>query len=307
MSIQNRSLLQMSPGMRIALFLAMSGISIIVGAFITFSLVAGYFHVGLGDIQRLLLAPENATVALFANALASSIAFLVPSMVVAYFTMGPLLKNMGFKPIGEPRLLVWVILLAFAGLLLSGSLASVTEIIPVPQSFKAWANGLEDSYKKALTAMMQMHSILDLLINLTAVALIPAFVEELYFRGALQSNLKAWSGNYITAILITAIIFSAFHFSYFGFLSRMALGIVLGLIFEYTKSIWLCILLHFINNGVAIIALYTVRGNPAKADKIMEDHLPVYWVIAAVALVAFLLHKIKKEANYARLENDILK
>ncbi len=307
MSIQNRSLLQMSPGMRIALFLAMSGISIILGAFITFSLVAGYFHVGLGDIQRLLLSPENATLALFANALASSIAFLVPSIAVAYFTMGPLLNNMGFKPIGESRLLVWVSLLAFAGLLLSGSLASVTEMIPVPSSFKAWANGLEDSYKKALTAMMQMHTLPDLLINLTAVALIPAFVEELYFRGALQSNLKAWSGSYLTAIVITAIVFSAFHFSYFGFLSRMALGMVLGFIFEYTRSIWLCILLHFINNGVAIVALYTVRGNPAKADKIMEDHLPVYWVIAAVVLVVFLLNKIKKEANYARLENDILK
>lgn len=295
----------MSPGMRIALFIAMSGISMILGALITFSLVAGYFHVGLTEIQRILLSPENATVALFANALASLIAFLLPSIAIAYFTSGPLLKNMGFTSIRAPRLFISVILLAFAGLLLSGSLASVTEMIPVPQSVKAWANGLEASYKKALMAMTQMHSIGQLVLNLVAVALIPAFVEELYFRGALQSNLKAWSGSYITAILVTAIIFSAFHFSYFGFLSRMALGIILGFIFEYTKSIWLCILLHFINNGVAIIALYTVSGNPAKADKIMDDHLPVYWVIAAITLVVLLLNKIKKEANYGRLENDI--
>ena len=306
MSIQNRSLLQMSPGMRIALFLAVSGISMILGAFLTFSLVAGYFHVGLTDIQTVLLSPDHATVALFSNAMASTIAFLIPSMVVAYFTAGPVLKNMGFNATGNSRLIVFVVLLAFAGLLLSGSLASVTEIIPVPNAFKNWANGLEASYKKALMAMMQMHSVLDLLINLTAVALIPAIVEELYFRGALQSNLKAWSGSYIAAIVITAIIFSAFHFSYFGFLSRMALGMVLGFIFEYTRSIGLCILLHFINNGVAIIALYTVRGDEVKADKIMEDHLPVYWVIVAIALVVLLLNKIKKEANYARLENDIL-
>jgi membrane protease YdiL (CAAX protease family) len=157
---------------------------------------------------------------------------------------------------------------------------------------------LEANYKQALMTMMQMHSIADLLINLAAVALVPAIVEELYFRGALQSNLKAWSGNYWIAIIVTSIIFSAFHFSYFGFLSRMGLGIVLGFIFQYTKSIWLCILMHFINNGIAIVALYSAKGDMAKSDKIMEEHLPMYWGAFAIVLVVNLLKQIKKEANY---------
>jgi hypothetical protein len=288
----------MSPGMRIALFIAISGISMIIGAFVTFSIVAGYLQVGFDQIQRVLISPEHARLALFSNAFASLIAFLIPSIAVAYFAEGAIWKNLGFERVANAKLFIWVILLSIAGLLLSGALASVTELIPVPQSVKTWANGLEANYKQALMTMMQMHSIADLLINLAAVALVPAIVEELYFRGALQSNLKAWSGNYWIAIIVTSIIFSAFHFSYFGFLSRMGLGIVLGFIFQYTKSIWLCMLMHFINNGVAIIALYSAKGDMVKSDKIMEAHLPLYWGVLAIVLVVYLLKQIKKEANY---------
>jgi membrane protease YdiL (CAAX protease family) len=284
--------------MRIALFIAISGISMIIGAFVTFSIVASYLHVGFDQIQRVLLSPEHARLALFSNAFASVIAFLIPSIGVAYFAEGPIWKNLGFEKVANAKLFLWVILLSIAGLILSGALASVTELIPIPQAVKTWANGLEANYKQALMTMMQMHSIADLLINLAAVALVPAIVEELYFRGALQSNLKAWSGNYWIAIIVTSIIFSAFHFSYFGFLSRMGLGIVLGFIFQYTKSIWLCILMHFINNGIAIVALYSAKGDMAKSDKIMEEHLPMYWGAFAIVLVVNLLKQIKKEANY---------
>ena len=297
----------MRPGMRLAIFLGVTGISMILGAFITFTIVAGYFHVGFAETQRVLLQPENAHIALFSNALASMIAFLVPSFAVAYFSKGEILESMGFKKVQSIKQINWIILLSFAGLLLSGALSSVTELIPTTASFKAWADGLEASYKKAIMAMTQMHSVGDLIWNLIAVAFIPAVVEELFFRGALQKTLKEWSAKPVLAIVVTAIVFSAFHFSYFGFLSRLGLGIVLGFIFEYTSSIWLSIFMHCINNGVAIIALYGVRNDPAKVDKVMDGNVPLYWLLIAVALVTYFLFRLKKETNYARLENDILK
>ena len=305
MRSENRSLFQMRPGMRLAVFIALTGISMIIGAMISFSIVAAYLHVGFAGIQHALLAPENAHIALFANALASIIAFLLPGIAAAYFTEGSLLVNMGFAPVKHPKLIQWVVLIAFTGFLLSGALASLTEKISIPVNFKNWAEGLEVTYKKALMAMTQMHSVGDLLINLLAVAIIPACVEELYFRGALQKNLKDWSGKPMIAIVVTAIVFSAFHFSYYGFLSRMALGIVLGLIFEYTGSIWLAILLHAINNGVAVIALYTVKGNPDKVDKVMDENLPMYWGVVAIVLLIILFKNLIKDADYGRLEKSI--
>ena len=306
MSYKDRSLFYMLPGMRLAILIAATGISMILGAFITFSIVANYLHVGLTEIQTVLLLPKNAHVSLFANALASIIAFMLPSFAVAYFSKGPILQNFGFKKIESIKWVGWVILLALTGLLLSGATATLTEMIPIPVSFKQWAAELEASYKKAMVVMTQMNSIGDLLINLFAVALIPAIVEELYFRGALQKTLLAWSGKPIVAIVVTAIIFSAFHFSYFGFLSRMVLGIVLGFIFEYSRTIWLPILLHFINNGIAIVTLYTVRGNQQKMNKVMDENLPLYWGIVAIVLVVYFLHCLKKDTNYERLEKNIL-
>ena len=302
MRIEDRSLYEMTPGMRLAIFLAATGISMIVGAYITFSLVAAYLHVGISEIQMALMQPGNGHLSLFANAIASLIAFLVPSVAVAFFTKGTMLENMGFKPISNAKLVQWVVLLGFSGLLLSGALASLTEIIPIPAHFKNWADGLEAAYKKAMLAMTQMNSLGDLIINLIAVAIIPAIVEEVYFRGALQKTLCDWMHKPLVAIVVTSIVFSAFHFSYFGFLSRMALGILLGLIYEYTKTIWMPVLLHLINNGMAVIALYSVRGNQKNIDKVMDQSFPVYSLAIAIGLVAYLLMRLKKEAQYERLD-----
>ena len=198
-----------------------------------------------------------------------------------------------------------VILLALAGLVLSGALGSLTEKIPIPISFKNWADGLEAQYKKALVSMTQMHSIVDLLYALLAVAIVPALVEELYFRATLQKTLKDWTGKPIVAIIVTALFFSAIHFSYYGFLSRMALGILLGLIYEFTKTIWLPILLHFINNGIAIVTLYVVRNNPANIEKAMDENLPIYWGLIALVTIYFLLIKLQKNNHHAGLEKGI--
>jgi membrane protease YdiL (CAAX protease family) len=96
------------------------------------------------------------------------------------------------------------------------------------------------------------------------------------------------------AIVITAIIFSAFHFSYFGFLSRMSLGIVLGCIYYYTKTIWLPMLMHFLNNAIGVTTLYFVRNNPQKVEAVVNGNLTYYWVFIAIIVVYLLLKKLKE-------------
>ena len=85
----------------------------------------------------------------------------------------------------------------------------------------------------------------------------------------------------------------------------MALGIILGCIYYYTKTIWLPILLHFLNNGIAIVTLYTVRENPTNVDKIMDDNLPIYWGGVALIGIYFLLRQLKNSNPDAGLEKSI--
>ena len=107
------------------------------------------------------------------------------------------------------------------------------------------------------------------------------------------------------AILVTAIIFSAFHFSYFGFLSRMSLGIILGIIYFYTKTIWLPMLMHFINNCIGITTLYFVRDNPKKMDAVIDGNLPFYWVVVALFVITILCKKLKETTHDVQLEKSI--
>lgn len=304
MSSSETSIFNMPPGLRMVLFIGITGISMILGGLISFSIFAALVHVPFSQIQSVMLKPEMATMTQFANALATTIAFGLPSILIAYVTKGQWNKVMGFVPVKSLEQIGWVALIALVGLFLSGSLGDLNEKIPIPASLKLQAQQLEEQYKKALMAMTQMKSVLDLLYAVIAVAVIPAILEEVYFRGTLQKIIGDWSGKPMVAIVVTAIIFSAFHFSYFGFLSRMSLGIVLGLIYQYTKTIWLPILMHFINNSIGIIALYFVRNNPQKIDKVLDGTLSFYWAFIAIILIYFLLKQLKNSTKNEGLENS---
>ena len=297
MYTNENSIFNMSPGFRMVLFISMTGLSMILGGLITFSIVAAALNVPFIEIQTVLLRPENTSMTQIANAFASIIGFGVPALVVAYFTKGSFASNLGFKSIASEKQVGIVILLAFTGLILSGALGDLTDKITFSSSIRTWATDLEAQYKKALMAMTQMRSIGDLILAIVAIAVVPAIVEELYFRATLQKIIIDWSGKPLLAIVITAILFSAFHFSYFGFLSRMSLGIVLGLIYYYTKTIWLPILMHFVNNAIGVSALYAVRNNPKKIDQVMDSNLTFYWVFIGLVALVILFKQLKKTTD----------
>jgi len=119
-------------------------------------------------------------------------------------------------------------------------------------------------------------------------------VEELFFRASLQKILMDWFGKPYWAIVVTAIVFSAIHFSYYGFLSRMSLGIVLGCIYYFTKTIWMPMLMHFINNAIGVTTLYFVRADPQKVEAVVNGNLTYYWVFIAIIVVYLLLKKLKE-------------
>lgn len=304
MPTNEHSIFNMTPGFRMVLFIAMTGLSMILGGLITFSIVAATLHVPLVEIQSILMRPEYTSMTQTANAFASIIGFGVPALVVAYFTQGSLGKNLGFKPIASDKQVLIVILLALIGLILSGALGDLTDKLTFSTTVRNWATNLEAQYKKALMAMTQMRSIWDLLFAILAVAVVPAIVEELYFRASLQKIILDWSGKPMVAIVVTAILFSAFHFSYFGFLSRLSLGIVLGVIYFYTKTIWLPILMHFINNAIGVSALYAVRNNPKKIDQVLDSNLAYYWVILGILLLFLLFKQLKAISPIQALEEE---
>ena len=60
---------------------------------------------------------------------------------------------------------------------------------------------------------------------------------------------------------VSAFIFSAIHMQFYGFVPRMLMGAMFGYIFVWTGTLWVPILMHFTNNGLAVMAYYLIGEN----------------------------------------------
>jgi ABC-2 type transport system permease protein/sodium transport system permease protein len=125
---------------------------------------------------------------------------------------------------------------------------------------------------------------------LAAVAVVPAIVEELFFRGyflgAMRGRLPAW-----LAIVFTALVFGLFHASVGGViavervLSSMALGLVLGWVCWTTRSVLPGMFLHALNNAFVVSLAYWGDGlKTLGIDVEGQRHLPPAWLVGASAI-----------------------
>lgn len=107
--------------------------------------------------------------------------------------------------------------------------------------------------QELLEPLVNHSSAFKVLFSVVVLAALPAIGEELIFRGILQTKLIQATQNRHFAIVISALIFSAIHLQPVNLLGIAILGIVLGYLFDYTRSIWPSILLHFCINAFQIV------------------------------------------------------
>ncbi|KAF0241276.1 MAG: Abortive infection [Chitinophagaceae bacterium] len=244
-----------------------------------------------------LIKPENANLARLLNTITTFIAFFVPAWAVARISNKKPFAQLGFNKQYSLNQLGLVVLISFAALFLSGSLGALNEMIPMPDSFLKKARQLEETYKSAMLSMATMRSFTDYLLSLLVIALAPAIFEEVLFRGSLQQIFIGWTNNKWVGIIITSIIFSAIHGSYFGFLPRLGLGIILGLIFYLSKNLWLSIAMHFLNNAVVVTQIYVLTKMGKPIEKAMDESMPIW--LGGIALIGlfFAFNYYKQASN----------
>lgn len=163
-----------------------------------------------------------------------------------------------------------------------------------PESWETWGETLremENGAQKASAVMLDTTSVWAMIVNLLIVGLLTAFGEELFFRGTLQRTIAS-SGAYYGAIWIVAFIFSAVHFQFFGFIPRLLLGAWFGYLLFWTRSVWVPVIAHFINNGVVVVfAWLSSRGLEFNIDRfgVTEYGFPMPAFVSALAFVVFVI------------------
>lgn len=111
------------------------------------------------------------------------------------------------------------------------------------------------TYSTAYENILHRGSITGFFFDILTVALTPAFCEEFFFRGVIQTSLSHY-GTRSFAILGSALFFMLYHVNPYYAPFYFLLGLFWGEIFWRTQNIFLSSLAHFINNATAIIVFH---------------------------------------------------
>lgn len=219
--------------------------------------------------------------------------FLLPAIGMALFCDASPRHYLSLHRFNDER--VWLLVLASMFLIaapinfiamLNQQMELPTFMAPVEQ----WMRSQEDLAQQLTQNMIGDGTPQLLAINLIVMALCPAITEEFFFRGALQRLIGKWNSNPHFVIWSAAILFSAFHLQFYGFIPRMLLGAYLGYLLLWTRSIWIPVFAHFINNATAVIGMSdkNLRESALVTGEIPTDQIFQYGIAAAISLILFI-------------------
>lgn len=284
---------------QVGILTAFTGVGLIIAGFASFIPLLGKIDLkDLSSIQKLmdsLLKPENANTFRWMNTISTFCLFFLPVVFYGLLCHKKPMMHLGFKNSFNPLSAIVVLFIMLAALPMVSALQELTEMLPWSKAAMTRFKLAEETYNKQVAVMARMNDFTDYLISVVVIAFLPALFEETLFRGGIQNLFSRWFKMPILAIVVTSIIFSAIHGSYLGFLSRFALGFILGWIYYRTGNIWLNILGHFFNNAFAVTMLYvyTKPGQKVDPSKI-DETMPLWAGLVSIALVYGLMVLFEK-------------
>ena len=194
--------------------------------------------------------------------------FIIPSIVFGIYFYGKSFFK-GFD-LGESPYIIHIIL----GLLLlyvSYPLVNFAYFINTQLPLADWMRDSEKQVEETLNKILSSNSSFMIIVNILLISVMPAIGEELVFRGVIQKQLSKFFKSPHVAIWIAAAIFSGIHFQFEGFLSRVILGAILGYTYYFTKSLWVPIIIHFMNNLIPVVVFMVFKQDLTNTDNIVNE------------------------------------
>ena len=201
-------------------------------------------------------------------------------------------------------ILVWAFVILMVSTPAMNYIIELNNNMSLPQSMSGledWFRRSEDNAARSLTVLQGEHNIINLIVSILIMGLLAGFGEELFFRGAFQRLLTTGGVNRYLAVWSVAFVFSAIHFQFYGFVPRLLLGAYLGYLLVWSKSLWLPIAIHALNNTLYVILHWDSRDAATQplSDGIGAGsswpYAVVSAVITAVAIIYFRKYCLETE------------
>lgn len=160
------------------------------------------------------------------------------------------LKALGFRHFRIANAILWVIVLL------------VIIIFCVNPLYSYLINVLHLNVQTNDQLLLQQSKVapLSTYATLFAAVFIAPFCEEVFFRGFVFPGLRH-SMSLVWAIIISSLLFGVAHADIGSFPVLFIIGLALGFLRWRTQSIWPCIILHMLNNGIAaLIIVLAMQG-----------------------------------------------
>ena len=191
------------------------------------------------------------------------------SMMREHLEANPLNKGV-FKPYGAPLCALLVSLMTLAAGYISDPVVTLLPEMPefLEQALESMVNG-------------------NVLINLLCVSVFAPFFEEWLCRGMVLRGLLARNVKPVWAILFSAFFFAFIHLNPWQAIPAFLLGCLFGYVYYKTKSLSLTMLMHCVNNTLAVVLgqIDSLKDMKSWMD-VLEPQL--FWIIFA-ACVLFLV------------------
>ena len=131
----------------------------------------------------------------------------------------------------------------------------------------------------------------ELVLMFFTTAIVPAFVEELLFRGVVLGNLLPYGRT--TAVLASALLFGAMHQNAGQLLYATVAGLVFGYIYVHTRSLWCCVLMHVCNNFLSVLTTAISERVPEGRATMLLYGIELAIFLLGIAAAIFLILKAK--------------
>lgn len=285
----------------------------LIGMFIFMAILLGFFSqvvlkqiygeaFSIGMSNFIQTHPKDLNAIRLVQIISTICTFLIPALIFSKLKTGnslkyilgdqkPTLRLLGFIP----GIVLFFLPLAF----IIHELNTNIEFIN-PNIEKA-LRGITKEGEEIINALLNNKSPLVFCINFLMIAVLPAFCEEIFFRGALQKLIIDQSKNIHVGIIISALIFSIIHGDFYGFFPRAALGVIFGYLVVWGGSIWYSIFAHFIFNGLQAAFMYYALFNKniniesTDTNSISPTNTVLFTVFFLILMFTF--HSISKQQN----------
>ena len=270
-----------------------AAVLVFVLAFLLFQLVVSPIVIAIGVIIDLAQsgqaeAPDMATLMedvlqngqllLTANTVGQFVGFGLLALVVARLHSPDTREYLRIRK-GDGRGLVlaalgWATL--YPAVLWAGQL---NEQLPQPE----WLRAFEQSQVELLEGAL-LGSDISIAFLFVALALTPAICEELLFRGYLQRQVER-RGGAAASIVVVGILFGLYHLRLSQVVPLSLLGIYMGFVVWATGSLWAGVIVHLLNNGIAVaVAAYARQDTTVDLEAIEAVSFPWYLGIGGLVL-----------------------